>query len=138
MNENLVDVLINQHNNLKREIAEIKTKSKEATPNFSVLLAGLEEFKKSLAGHLNLENGVFYPKLLEKLEGQGLDTSETRKFIDDMHDIERQVVVFLEKYDAAQKIEKNFQLFGPDLNEIIAALLLRIYSEENGVYLYWE
>lgn len=138
MDNNLVDILIKQHNELRREIAVIKEESQKDAPVFSALSVGLEQFGKLLAGHLNLENNVFYPKLLEKLESKGLNTADTRKFIDEMKEIGKQINGFLGKYGSAEQIEKNFNSFKPDLNEMIAVLLIRIYSEENGVYLYWE
>lgn len=138
MDENIIDVLISQHNELRRETAGIKAESQKDAPNFSAILVNLEEFKKSLVAHLNLENNVFYPKLLQKLESRGFDTRETRKFIDEMKEIEKQIRGFIGKYDSAEKVEKNLASFKPDLNEAIAVLFIRIYSEENGVYLYWE
>ena len=133
-----MDILISQHNNLRREMAEIKGRADEPAPNFAAIFFGLEEFGKSLADHLKLEDGVFYPKLLQRLEGQGTNTGDTRKFIDEMRKIKEQVYDFLGKYGAVEKIEKNFESFKLDLNEMISVLFIRIYSEENGVYLYWK
>lgn len=137
MDTNLVDILIKQHNELRREIAVIKEESQKDAPVFSALFAGLEQFNKSLLGHLSLEDNVFYPKLLEKLESQGLNTGDTRKFIEEMKEIEKQIRGFLGKYGSSGQIEKNLSSFKPDLNEMAVVLLIRIYSEENGVYLYW-
>lgn len=138
MNKNIVNILIGQHNELRRETARIKTESQKDAPDFSAILAGLEEFGAALTAHLNLENNIFYPKLLQKLESRGFNTADTRKFIDEMKDIEKQIRDFLGKYDSIVKIENFFGAFKPDLNEMIAVLFIRIYSEENGVYLVWK
>jgi len=138
MDKNIINILIGQHNVLKRQTAGIKTESQKDAADFTAIFAGLKEFEKSFAGHLELENNFFYPNLLRKLESRGVDMREIRKFIDEMKQIEKDVYGFLGKYDTAEKIEKNFGPFEPDLNETIVVLLIRIYSEENGVYLSWE
>lgn len=136
--ENLIQTLLNQHNILRKEMANIKDESEKDLPSAAAIIEHISKFKSELISHLNLENGVFYPKLLEQMKKQGLDITDTVKFIDKMKIIEKKVGGFLEKYSGAPAIENNLADFKLDLNDMISTLMIRIDSEEQGVYLYWQ
>lgn len=137
MNDNLIQTLLNQHIILRKEMANIKDESEKDLPAGAVIIEYISKFKTELVDHLNLENSVFYPKLLEQMKKQDLDITDTVKFIDKMKIIEKKVDGSLEKYSDAMSIEKNLANFKFDLNDMISTLMIRIDAEERGPYLYW-
>ena len=54
-----------------------------------------------------------------------------------MKNIEKVVIVFLEKYKDAKSIKEKISDFKKEFPEIGNALFLRIELEEDGVYNYW-
>ncbi len=138
MMENILEVLLSQHSILKKEVANMKEEAEKSSPVLELILNYENKFKNELINHLNLENNVFYPQLLEKMKRQGTDVTDTTKFIEKMKEIEKKVTEFFEKYADIQNIKNNFENFKNDLNNMISTLLIRIESEEQGVYLYWQ
>ncbi len=136
--ENIVPILIKQHHNLQAEAQSIiecyQFDNVEAAKKIS---EGLEKFSQELQGHLKLENEVFYVQLLAKMKQAGQDISSTEIFIAEMKDIEKVVYAFLEKFKDADKILASFEIFKKEFELIKQALVLRIESEEDGVYGYW-
>lgn len=138
MPENLITILKGQHNILRKEMKEIKVKTESETPD-SILIAGdLVNFKKSLLDHLALEDNIFYPQLIDKFKKQNLNIDNIIRFIDEMKIIGKKTMFFLAKYEKAENIQSDFPNFKSSLYEIISTLLIRIESEEDGVYLYWQ
>lgn len=109
-----------------------------SSPDFSGIIAELKNFQDVLTAHLKIEDGEFYPQILRHLEEKRVDTKSVREFIAKMKEIGREVYGFLERYDTALKIEHDLAQFKKDFMHIEGILLLRISTEEESVYLYWE
>jgi hypothetical protein len=126
--EQLVSTLKLQHKGLQADLGGLFD-----TTNGADIVAGLAKFKGDLMNHLGLENGTFYAELLKDMKTSGMDTKATEAFIAAMDDIAKVVTAFLEKY-AKEESVKDMAMFRQNLNEIVAALNIRIESEEEGVY----
>lgn len=138
MSRNLIATLKRQHLELKGMLGGIKDKVHSSGIDSREIIARLAKFKTTLKRHLALENSAFYPKLLEKLKRRNLDTSSTEKFIEEMGALEKEILDFIAKYKDGERIEKNKKLFIGELDFIISSLMVRITSEEDGVFLYWQ
>ena len=135
--ENIVTTMIRQHRELQKEVGVVVEILKKQPVDASGIAKGLEQFKKDLVEHLSLENDVFYVELLEKMKAKGQDATKTEQFIAEMKDIEKTVVAFLDKYKEAQNIEDKLDEFKKEFEGLVDVLVLRIESEEIGVYAYW-
>jgi len=133
---NIIGVLISQHNDLRKIMTEAGEMAYDSATAEDIHKK-IAEFKELLYIHLDLENNTFYPELLKKLEGEGFDTNDTKKFIKEMKNIESAVSGFLERYSSPEKIEALSNEFSSDFKRISATLLMRLEAEEGGVYLYW-
>ncbi len=136
--KNLINILKNQHNHLRKEMKELKEESEKSSPNFPILFKILNDFSYFLAEHLNLENNVFYPELIEKFKMKGHEIYGIEKFINEMKIIETKVKKFFKFYLDAENIKKDFKKFALNLDEIVSTLTLRIESEENSVFYNWD
>jgi regulator of sigma D len=135
----IISTLIKQHRALQAEVGEILACYQLAKPEAAEKInAGLKKFTQELVGHLKLENEVFYVQLLAKMKQAGQDTSKTELFIAEMKDIEKVVYTFLGKFKDTASIETNFENFQKEFDAIKQALVMRIESEEEGVYGYWD
>lgn len=134
MNDDLIATLISQHNDLRRGILTI-IEAEEF--NASGIFENLENFKKTLSNHLNLEDNMFYPGVLKKLENRKIETETVLKFIEEMKIIAEKVFMFFEKYDKEEKIKMNQEEFKTDFKRISETLNIRMESEEDGIYMYW-
>jgi hypothetical protein len=141
MNEKIVSLLIGQHNQLKEILIGAKGQTESPKPNFELIIEQHELFKKKLGEHLALENGVFYPAILAGMrEKRALEEKivSTKKFIKEMKAIEVVVAAFFNTYNSAGALQEKWRDYPKNLNAIIATLLLRIESEEDGIYLEWD
>ncbi|MCX6757107.1 MAG: hemerythrin domain-containing protein [Candidatus Nomurabacteria bacterium] len=129
--------MMQQHRNLQKDIGIALVLSKNEEIKANEINAYLKQFSLDLKEHLNLENGIFYPKLIDAMKSKGIDTLKTEDFINQMKEIGVVVTVFLEKYTEISNIEKDLSIFIKELENIISVLNLRIESEEEGVYSYW-
>jgi len=129
--------MIEQHRTLQQGIGLIIEILKSSQINTEKILQGLEQFKKDLNKHLKLENEVFYVELLKEMKNKEQDTTRTEQFINEMDDIAKVVVAFLEKYKDTESIKEKIDEFKKEFSDIGSALTLRIESEEAGVYGYW-
>lgn len=132
-----MEKLIFQHQNLKEKIEQIKNNAADETINPRLIAQELAEFWSLLNEHLKLENDIFYPSIIKKLEEKNMDTSKTQKFFEEMKDIEAGIKVFLDNYHSETAISEKVEDLKKDLDKIISALDFRISSEEDGVYMYW-
>jgi hemerythrin-like domain-containing protein len=137
MPEDIIFDLKKQHQEMKGILAGIKDKLHTEAPESSDILKRLLNFKKSLDKHLRLENNTFYPELLKKMKERNLEVSNTELFIGEMKTLEMEIIDFLKKYDDPKKIDNNLARFKPEFDFIISSLMIRITSEEDGVFLYW-
>ncbi|MBT4209568.1 MAG: hemerythrin domain-containing protein [Candidatus Komeilibacteria bacterium] len=136
--ENLISTLIKQHRSLQQDVTNVLDLCNSAdTTNFTKIDQGIKKFTKNLVEHLELENDTFYVGLLEKMKQAGQDTAKTEQFIAEMKDIEKVVQGFLDKYKDADSIKNGFVDFKDEFTNIKEVLVLRIESEESGVYSYW-
>lgn len=134
----ILPVLLSQHHHLRKYLASIKGKIATSSHDFAGIVADLKSFQDVLTVHLKLEDEEFYPQIIETLEKKRVDTKSIREFIAKMKEIGGEVYHFLEQYDAIQKVEADFIQFQKNFDHIEGLLLLRISTEEESVYLYWE
>lgn len=134
---NLVSILIRQHRDLQKDLGNVDLLVQGEKLNAIEIASDLRKFRVDLLAHLELENGVFYVELLQKMKEKGQDTTKTELFIEEMHEIGTAVMVFLDMYKEAGSIEADILKFSNELHKIISVLNLRIESEESGVYAYW-
>ena len=136
--ENILDILIKQH----REIASIATNitnlSKDTVGNSEEILSSLTELSKKITEHIQIEDKLFYPQLLTSMKKRDMDITKIEMFIKDMDDILNSADEFFRKYNSAQNITNNATQFNIDFKPIASVLSIRMESEEDGVYLYWD
>ena len=137
MTDNLVSIMIKQHRGLQEDLGLVAKDLEEKELDAKDVSRLLGKFTKDLTEHLELENNTFYVQLLEKMKEKGQDTAKTEQFVGQMKDIEKVVVAFLEKYGSAKSIEEKVEEFKAEFKNIVDTLVLRIESEESGVYAYW-
>lgn len=137
MEKEIIKILINQHRALQSDLGLVSTFLQSENVNVSNIIQSLSNFKSKLLEHLKLENDEFYPGLLKKMKEKEMKTEDTVKFIQQMKSIGVVVMAFLEKYNSKNAILGEINVFKKDLNEIILTLNLRIESEEQGVFTYW-
>jgi hemerythrin-like domain-containing protein len=135
--KNIITTLIEQHHGLKKDLELVAKVIGEDTGASDKVVTLLGQFEKDLVDHLELENNQFYPELLSAMKTKGQDPSKTEQFIDEMKNIEKTVVSFLNKYRDAAGLDKNINDFKKEFPDITTTLSLRIESEEAGVYAYW-
>lgn len=135
--DNFIERMMQQHRNLQKDIGIALVLSKNEEIKANEINAYLKQFSLDLKEHLNLENGIFYPELIDAMKSKGIDTLKTEDFINQMKEIGVVVTAFLEKYTEISNIEKDLSIFIKELENIISVLNLRIESEEEGVYSYW-
>jgi len=139
-NRNIVEILKAHHKLLIGEVNAIFEVTEELNGSgdgFIEIDKLLKDFASDLGEHLSLENNIFYVNLLDRMRELGQDTSNTEVFIEEMKGIEKVVIAFLKKFDNPEAIEKNTADFKKEFPVIKDTLLLRIESEESGVYEYW-
>lgn len=138
MPKKLVKLLISQHDDLRRDVQAILSKKPNAKNGTKVLQSLLAKFDTDFREHLTLEDTVFYIELLKIMETRHEDTVATKKFIEEMRKISRQVFDFLEQYTDVKNIEADRQVFFTKFKHVADILYLRLESEESGVYEYYD
>jgi len=137
MDNKLIQTLIKQHNQLKGDLGLIfPLFESDKTFNAKTIVGYLKKFQIDLVKHLKLENGTFYVQLLKEMEEKGMKTEDTEEFIGEMKGIEKVVVAFLQQYSDVKEIKDNKDKFEKELTSIKDQLLIRVESEEEGVYMY--
>jgi iron-sulfur cluster repair protein YtfE (RIC family) len=136
----MIQKLIEQHEGLKKLLNEMKVEA--GKPDGYASIGKLHEsFKNALTEHLTFENEEFYPELMRAIGAssasvEGVD--RIKKFIAEMEKIGVAVGGFLKKYENSESIREQWSDYGNDLAESTALLLVRMESEEDGVYMEWE
>lgn len=139
-----LDILLAQHKDIRSKIGEMLNLASLEVPDFGTILKCLSLFNAILHGHLELEDKIFYPEILAKMEKKNLDSTNTKIFILKMKEIEKKVAEFIIKYSSIEKIKTDFEdgvkdnIYYNHLNEIVSIVLLRIDTEEDSVYMYWK
>jgi hemerythrin-like domain-containing protein len=123
-----------QHTELLGLVSEL---SRELDPaslrrNASNAHGMLQLFTERLKFHLNMEDRLFYPKLLSLDDGNVKSTAQ--RYIDEMGGLLEAYGEFLEKWGSPEKIQARPDGFVSDINGIFAALGKRIDKENNELY----
>lgn len=137
-NKELVSALRKQHKNLSENISKCLEEVETDSPDYEKILEDLRAFNKDLGGHLDMENDIFYPELLQYLGGKGLPISGIEKFIEEMMGVQEKMDGFFAKYDNIEKVKGSENDFAADLREMAAILSLRIEAEDDCAYVYFE
>lgn len=135
--KNLISVLIKQHLNLRDKVGIIIALSNRDDIAVNDIKKVLDVFISDLQEHLALENDKFYKELLMSMEKAAQDINKTKMFIKEMQDIEKLVLDFYKEYNTEQKIIDDIDNFKIKFNTIADILVLRMETEEAGVYGYW-
>ncbi len=135
----IISTLIKQHIKIKQDmditLSLIDLDNKDTSAK-SVHEA-MNNFIADLQEHLKLENDVFYVELLDSMKTAKQDISKTGMFIEEMKGIEKSFLNFYKQFDTEEKIKNNLELFKEQFEQIKNILIIRIESEEAGVYGYW-
>jgi iron-sulfur cluster repair protein YtfE (RIC family) len=135
-NQKLLDLLLAQHHQLREDLTAIDNELPREIPDFQNIFSKLSQYKNNLAGHLQTEDQSFYPLLLKQLEKNQLAIENTKRFIDEMTTIGAHIQVFFERYPSPEQIASGFPDFIHDFQSMSREILLRISTEEDGVYTY--
>ena len=138
--EKMVEVLVFQHNELRTLLRQIEQQAVQLS-DYSELMTLHGTFLKKLEGHLSLENDFFYPKILEGMKQKHVSEDQiekTQAFIGKMKDIEVQVLGFFDAYGTAESVASKKEEYLRDLKTMISAILVRIETEEEGIYIMWD
>lgn len=135
---NIISKLIKQHNDLKKELTKAMNIKVSDKTDFTEIVSGLARFSRDLKIHIEDEDKYFYKKLLREMKEAKQSTAETEEFVKEMTGIGRVIFGFIERYDSAQKLEKDFVSYKKEIVEIKEILILRVESEEMGVFVYWK
>lgn len=133
--QDLISALKSQHRTLQADLSSaLERTTSGVKENGESIVSDLTKFKNDLLGHLKIENEVFYPDYLDKKIKRGEEVESTKKFINEMSEIAKVVMSFLDKYANQEGVAKFAADFDEDLMKIITALNMRIESEEEGVF----
>ena len=138
--EKMVEVLVSQHDELRTLLGQMEQCALHSD-EYAQIVNLQEAFLKKLEGHLSLENGFFYPKILEGMKRKDTPSEQidkTKLFISKMKEIEVQTIQFFDTYKTAAEIGANKESYVHDLKDIMSTLVMRIESEEEGVYIMWD
>ena len=135
--ESIITTLIKQHRGLQKDLGGVAEILKSEKIDSKEIVKGFKKFEKDLFEHLELENDVFYVNLLRDMKKKDQSTEKTEQFIEEMKDIEKVVVAFLEKYKKEADVSDNLKEFKKEFAGIVETLNLRVEAEEAGVYGYW-
>ena len=137
--EDIVAVLIKQHRDIQKDANKILGYFEtDSSVNADKIHDCLDKFSVDLTEHLKFENDVFYTELLKRMEEKAVNTGSTRKFILQMKSIEKVINTFLDSFKTKEDIQKRIKKFHERFEDINNLLNLRIESEEEGVYTYWD
>jgi hypothetical protein len=135
--EDMVATMIAQHGALRTGVKDMAALEGDAAVHAEKLFTDMVDLRKTLEEHLALENDVFYPRMLKKMEEKHFDAKNTIAFIEEMQVIGVKVFGFFNTYGSIEAITKNPQEYVAELNAISSALEMRMSAEEDGVYLNW-
>lgn len=135
---NTLSVLLYQHHLLRRSLKGAREKIFTPHADLEGAERDLAEFRYILNTHLKIEDGIFYPHILRNLEAKNINTKSIKEFIAKMKDIGDRVYRFLDTYPTTAQIVANRDRFQKDFSRMEEILLIRISTEEESVYLYWD
>lgn len=133
--QELITALKSQHRTLQSDLSSALEKTNaEAEDKGENILSDLTKFKTELLAHVKMEGEMFYPDYLHKKTQRGEEIESTKKFINEMDEIAKVVMNFLDKYPSADNINNSLSAFREELNGIVGVLNVRIETEEEGVF----
>ena len=120
------------HADLINLVARLKTVVSAATaPPIVELFTLRRELASTLIAHLKAEDWALYPLLMNSGDPQIAATAKA--FSDEMGGLAQAFGVYAQRWDA-MSIQKNWNGFCHESNEIIAALTSRITRENRDLY----
>lgn len=134
----ILSVLLHQHHLLRKMLKDAREKIFAVEPNFEDVGSDFAAFRATLDKHLEIEDEIFYPRIIKNLNIKGIDTKSIKEFIAKMKDIGDKTHRFLEDYRTATQMAESREHFKKDFTTIEGMLLMRISAEEESVYLYWD
>ncbi len=130
LDENSIKQLINEHVQIINLVGEIK-KMEISSNNLTGTLSGLKNY---LVEHFKRENAVFYPTIKKQAENNSAIKQNFSKFINEMKEVSKSTLGFLEKYEKAGSTQE----FSGDYENFCAALTKRMKNEEKLLYLAYQ
>lgn len=128
----LIKQLVADHRKLLGIYQEIKQSF--ADGDYTRVLRALDEFRRSLQGHLLTENVRMYVYLDRHLAGDESNSNLIRGFRREMDGIGKMVMNFLKKYESIGVDANLAEAFYKDFASIGAVLAERIKKEEQMLY----
>ena len=101
---------------------------------YAQIVSQLEQFKSDFHAHLQAENIKLYGFLEQSLAHQTEEFKQMRQYRREMRSIESVVNQFLSYWIESRVGAENIQQFIQNFQQIGAALVKRIESEENALY----
>ncbi len=135
MSADIVATLKTQHQGLRSILEAIGKASSEEDRDAAHLHTMLTEYNELLTAHLHLEDKVFYPEVLHWLETRHLSTDAIQKLMGEMNKIIQDIRAFLAEFSTEEAIRQAPD-FGAKFSVMRDQLEVRMYVEEEGVYLY--
>lgn len=136
--EHIIEKLTAQHRTLEQDLVGLSRLSEDAVGNRAALREQLTKFTSDLSEHVELENNIFYPALVQKMKQRGFDVCKTEEFIFKMDEIVVAASAFCAGYGSEYFSDEVIDSFRQDLSRIEGMLNLQIETEESGVYGYWK
>lgn len=133
MNQEIVDEMLSQHKILQESIEGVEKSLDRG--DFKEASALVKDFGSRLKDHIKRENEIFYPEVLRAMEEKDMDTTDTKKFIAEMEDIEKEVTESLDKYEEV-KSKEDMKEVEAELRHVLGLIKIRIETEESVVYTY--
>ena len=134
----IVTRLVDQHCLLQKDLKQVSIELKKKKPDTNKIIEYFDIFLLDLSNHLALENEIFYKDLIKKMQIRGMDIVSIKVFISKMKEIETEVRRFSTKYNNKISIDQQLIDFSNEFSRLVNLLNMRIESEEDSVYLYWE
>ncbi len=131
-NPDFIPQLMDEHRSLLHLFGAIQESHR--AKDFVTVKRTLQKFQMTLNLHLALENAHFYAYLRRNLKKNSKDHRTMVTFWDEMQEIGKVVTQFLRKYNYSDFTPDMQASFGPELEQIGAALVTRIKHEEESLY----
>jgi hemerythrin-like domain-containing protein len=137
MPQDLITTLIAQHNELRAHMQHLDALALPGKEAASETISVLTAFKRTLMAHMHLENKQFYPIVLKKFKQKETETKNLLRFMEEMENIGKTVLLFCDRYKTVEAVAADGAGYRRDLKAMIGVLMIRISSEEDGIFLYW-
>ncbi|MBT4135451.1 hemerythrin domain-containing protein [archaeon] len=134
---NLIPQLKKEHVEIMHSFESIKEGVSSGKSGDADLIGELRELKRILVAHLDLEDKMLYPALLNSDDKKAKDLG--KKFSEEMLGISKVALAFFGKYmsESISDLMKSSE-FRKELDDVIKAVTKRVDAEENILYLAYE